>query len=214
MPYLVIPVYKSPLFGRFVVCGCSFALLLSMVYVKNHSNTRTGTGHEPDMEAIDISNDHEEESQTCAGVRSSGTLVRIPNIHTFLSFGKYRKYHLYLQTERDVASPLRTISASPSGVSEWKGNTFSTYHCRHRLRQRLASSRTKIARTSPSTRRADQSIPKYGSSMMGPCLGSRSEPPWIYVPIMASFAQQWCVPFQFCPYAILRLEELKKINSQ
>jgi hypothetical protein len=92
-----------------------------MVYVKNHSNTRTGTGHEPDMEAIDISDDHEEGSQTCAGVRTSGTLVPHHESLTFtnfLSFGKYRKYHLYLPTERDVASPLRTISASLSGVLE------------------------------------------------------------------------------------------------
>lgn len=90
-------------------------LSLSMMYVKNDSNTQTGTGHEP--EVIDISNDHEEE--ICTGVRASGTLVpRISNLHKFLSFCKYRTQRLHLPTESDVALPVQTISASPSGVLE------------------------------------------------------------------------------------------------
>ena len=44
-----------------------------MVYVKRDSKTRAGTGHE--LEVVDLSNDHEEESETCADVRASGTLV-------------------------------------------------------------------------------------------------------------------------------------------
>ena len=44
-----------------------------MVYVNKDSNTRTGTGHE--LEAIDLTNDHEEGFEICADVRASGKLV-------------------------------------------------------------------------------------------------------------------------------------------
>jgi len=44
-----------------------------MVYVNKGSNTQTGTDH--DLEVVDISNDHEEESETCADVRAPGKLV-------------------------------------------------------------------------------------------------------------------------------------------
>ena len=46
-----------------------------MVLVLNNPNTQTGAGH--DLEVVDITTDHEaeSESETAAGVRPSGTLV-------------------------------------------------------------------------------------------------------------------------------------------
>jgi hypothetical protein len=49
------------------------------------------------------------------------------------------------------------------------------------------SPRTQTARTSPSIRRADVSLLKYGLDMMD--AQSRSESPWICTAVMALYAQ-------------------------
>lgn len=71
MPHLVIAVHQSRL-GALSYVGARL-LSLAMVYVNKGSNTRTAIDH--DLEVVDISNDHEEESETCADVRAPGELV-------------------------------------------------------------------------------------------------------------------------------------------
>ena len=52
-----------------------------MVNIKGDSNTRT---HE--LEWVDMNNDPSEESETCVGVRASGTLVPHHGSLTFTNF--------------------------------------------------------------------------------------------------------------------------------
>jgi len=110
-----------------------------MVYINSNINSNIRTDG---LEVVDISGDHEDESETCAGVRSSGTLVPHhrsltftnffpwentgPNVSTYRRKETYRYHPPYeLSPRLQAGSPSRrtirsrSIIAAASSISAW-----------------------------------------------------------------------------------------------